>query len=175
MWAKHKQAGFTIVELLIVIVVIGILAAITIVSYSGIQNRGYDVTIQSDLRNLANKIMMYQAEFSKYPESGSKSGDSTRFANLGNFRVSKGAYDTVGDSNLYYCDGLKGGQNTYVLLARSKSGVVFLYGSATGPQTLPNNTNLYSYCRGGWDASTDGYSYGYNVNPIYLWFSWTNG
>ena len=36
---KHFRAGFTIVELLIVIVVIGILAALTIVSYNGIQER----------------------------------------------------------------------------------------------------------------------------------------
>ena len=36
---KTKQSGFTIVELLIVIVVIAILAAITIVAYNGIQNR----------------------------------------------------------------------------------------------------------------------------------------
>jgi prepilin-type N-terminal cleavage/methylation domain-containing protein len=36
---KEKQTGFTIVELLIVIVVIGILAAITIVAYNGIQER----------------------------------------------------------------------------------------------------------------------------------------
>ena len=35
MWAK--QAGFTIVELLIVIVVIAILAAITIVAYNNVQ------------------------------------------------------------------------------------------------------------------------------------------
>lgn len=39
MWAKNKNSGFTIVELLIVIVVIGILAAITIVAYNGIQER----------------------------------------------------------------------------------------------------------------------------------------
>jgi prepilin-type N-terminal cleavage/methylation domain-containing protein len=37
-WAK-KQTGFTIVELLIVIVVIAILAAITIIAYNGIQQR----------------------------------------------------------------------------------------------------------------------------------------
>ena len=36
---KKTKSGFTIVELLIVIVVIGILAAITIVAYNGIQSR----------------------------------------------------------------------------------------------------------------------------------------
>lgn len=36
-----KESGFTIVELLVVIVVIGILAAITIVSYTGITARSY--------------------------------------------------------------------------------------------------------------------------------------
>ena len=36
---SEKQKGFTIVELLIVIVIIGILAAITIVAYNGIQQR----------------------------------------------------------------------------------------------------------------------------------------
>lgn len=42
---KNKN-GFTIVELLIVIVVIGILAAITIVAYNGIQNRAQDTKIK---------------------------------------------------------------------------------------------------------------------------------
>ncbi|MDB5165339.1 MAG: Fimbrial protein, partial [Candidatus Saccharibacteria bacterium] len=44
-----KQRGFTIVELLIVIVVIGILAAITIVAYNGIQNRARVSSVNSAL------------------------------------------------------------------------------------------------------------------------------
>ena len=54
MWAKNKQqSGFTIVELLIVIVVIGILAAITIVSFNGVQNRARLAALQSDLESAA--------------------------------------------------------------------------------------------------------------------------
>ena len=43
---KNKQFGFTIVELLIVIVIIGILAAITVVAYNGIQNRANNTKTQ---------------------------------------------------------------------------------------------------------------------------------
>ena len=51
-----KQTGFTIVELLIVIVVIGILATITIVAFNGIQNRARQLKIDSDMRNLKTAI-----------------------------------------------------------------------------------------------------------------------
>lgn len=47
------ERGFTIVELLIVIVVIGILAAITMVAYGSIQNRAKAAQYQSDASNLA--------------------------------------------------------------------------------------------------------------------------
>lgn len=53
-----KSHGFTIVELLIVIVVIGILAAITIVSFSGIQDRAHDVRRKSDLATISKTILI---------------------------------------------------------------------------------------------------------------------
>lgn len=67
-WArKQKQTGFTIVELLIVIVVIGVLAAIVIVAYNGIQNRARIATVTADLNNSYKKLLAYQIDNSAYP------------------------------------------------------------------------------------------------------------
>jgi general secretion pathway protein G len=58
----RPQSGFTIVELLIVIVVIGILAAITIVAYNGIQSRARETSLRSDLTNIAKQLEMYHVD-----------------------------------------------------------------------------------------------------------------
>ncbi|HEX7483635.1 MAG TPA: prepilin-type N-terminal cleavage/methylation domain-containing protein [Candidatus Saccharimonadales bacterium] len=55
---KNKQIGFTIVELLVVIVIIGILAGITIVAYNGIQQRARVSTAQTDMRNLHQSMTL---------------------------------------------------------------------------------------------------------------------
>jgi len=55
----NKKTGFTIVELLIVVVVIAILAAITVVAYNGIQNRAKQSAVQSALSQATKKIMLY--------------------------------------------------------------------------------------------------------------------
>lgn len=75
---NQKRYGFTIVELLIVIVVIGILAVITIVSYSGISQRARSATLESDLANASKQLKLFQAEYDNYPETISCSiADST--------------------------------------------------------------------------------------------------
>jgi len=62
-----KQIGFTIVELLVVIVVIGILAAITIVSYTGISAKATTASIKSDLTSASTQLKLYYTTYSSYP------------------------------------------------------------------------------------------------------------
>ncbi len=58
---KDKESGFTIVELLIVIVIIGILATLVIVSYNGIQNRAKKIQNQTDAQAITKKAEAYAA------------------------------------------------------------------------------------------------------------------
>jgi prepilin-type N-terminal cleavage/methylation domain-containing protein len=62
-----KDRGFTIVELLIVIVVIAILAAITIVAYNGVQKRANASATKSGANILQKKVEAYNAIQSSYP------------------------------------------------------------------------------------------------------------
>ena len=71
MTKQTKARGFTIVELLIVIVIIAILAAITIVAYNGIQNRARTSAAQAAASALAKKAETYYAENSQYPNTTS--------------------------------------------------------------------------------------------------------
>lgn len=66
---KQSQKGFTIVELLIVIVVIAILAAITIVAFNGINDRAIATSLQSDLNNATKTLKLYQVDYGSYPTS----------------------------------------------------------------------------------------------------------
>lgn len=61
--------GFTIVELLIVIVVIGILAATSIVAYNGIQDRAKQAAAKSDVASAIKNIEAYAVTEGTYPES----------------------------------------------------------------------------------------------------------
>lgn len=74
-----SRSGFTIVELLVVIVVIGILASITIVSYSGITQRANTTSAQSTAQIVVQKAEVYNAEIGNYPYAASDlTGDSSK-------------------------------------------------------------------------------------------------
>src|SRR5690606_27269127 len=66
---KHKKSGFTIVELLIVVVVIAVLATITVVAYTNLQERARTSAADSTLTQAAKKLALYKAEQESYPAS----------------------------------------------------------------------------------------------------------
>ena len=76
----NKQKGFTIIELLIVIVIIAILSAIVIVAYTGIQQRDRVAVLQSDLNNASTQLGIDNVNNSTYPatESAANGGQGLK-------------------------------------------------------------------------------------------------
>lgn len=66
---KQKTSGFTIVELLIVIVIIGILAGLVITTFVGIQQRARNSERQTDINSIASQLEGYFAKNSGYPDN----------------------------------------------------------------------------------------------------------
>lgn len=78
----NKRKGFTIVELLIVIVVIGILAAITIVAFNGIQVRAENTKNISAVNQTTKLLKLYKEINGDYPtHSGSMACIGTGYEN----------------------------------------------------------------------------------------------
>ncbi|MFV0438918.1 MAG: type IV pilin protein [Desulfopila sp.] len=65
---KNNQKGFTLIELMIVVAIIGILAAIAIPQFASYRVRSQNKAAQSDVRNLATTLEAYYADYQEYPE-----------------------------------------------------------------------------------------------------------
>lgn len=65
----RSKSGFTLVELLIVIVVIAILAAISVVAYNGIQQRAYASQAAAAVDGAVKILEMYKIDNGDYPDS----------------------------------------------------------------------------------------------------------
>lgn len=134
-----KTKGFTIVELLIVIVVIAILAAITVVAYNGVQGRALDSRRLSDIKKIQQGIELYRIQNGVFPPVANTADWETSHVAGSNFlnplvtsgTMSAVPLDPVNDSTSYYryyrydpstthhCDPAKG--RYYVLQVRKTS------------------------------------------------------
>ncbi len=115
------KAGFTIVELLIVVVVIGILAAVTILSYTGISVKAHQTTLASDAHGAATVMGTDNVTNGAYASS-----EST--ANAG-----KGLPKSPGTSYSFHSDG-----TSYCITVNSSfSGVNSYYITSESPSPTP--------------------------------------
>ena len=147
---KRTQQGFTIVELLIVIVVIGILAALVITTYNGIQQKGRNTERTTDLKAVQGQLEAYYAQNGAYPATtnlGTTSATNVTFiqasmkgldkealrdpkGTAGDFSlvsgttatVTKYAYSVTADDGTTACTAAAGDCTKYVLTAKQEGG-----------------------------------------------------
>lgn len=193
---RGARRGFTIVELLIVVVVIAILAAVTIVSYAGITQRAKSAKIQQEVCQVANKIEEYYATNGVYPKTQS----TTLTAGGGSVRVDanctspesalvyKGS-DWVPDINtpLPQSDGStgsRGDRGCYVYQSDGTSYILSAWNMAPAAQTgtmyrrvgfreisnqqyyLCNHPNIGGANASPYDITRDMYKYSYTITNI---------
>ena len=86
-WAK-KQKGFTIVELLVVIVVMVILATIIGVAYSSVQKQALEASLKSDLSNIADRLVLDSLKLKQFPATleDANGGKGVEVSNGATFR-----------------------------------------------------------------------------------------
>jgi general secretion pathway protein G len=70
---NHKK-GFTLVELLVVMAILGILTVITLANFRTSQIKGRDAQRKSDLRQIANALEAYFNDHSQYPDATATGG-----------------------------------------------------------------------------------------------------
>lgn len=172
---KLNSSAFTLVEMLIVIVIIGIIAAISVMSYSGIMSRVHDSAVQSDLSSLNKKLQTAYVSNDDY-----RWNVSPTIA----MKVSKGSYaiSPKTNLNLVYCYSMDD-SSIYSIIAMSKSGNAFYASSESGGVVAFTGTwsatSSYNTC------ASLGSSIGLTFSNTYTgyssqdttsgpWRSWTN-
>lgn len=71
---KRKNAGFTLIEIMVVIAILGILASLGVGSYFSSQKKSRDSRRKADLRNVATALETYFNDFNGYPDDDGSGG-----------------------------------------------------------------------------------------------------
>jgi len=97
----NSEAGFTLIELVIVIVVLGILMSMAVPALSGVKNKADTVVAKADLHNIMQSLEMYYLDEGEYPAQSTKADLTTIASDLDdlNIKNSAASYDYVTDAS----------------------------------------------------------------------------
>ena len=134
---KTTKKGFTIVELLIVIVVIGILASITVVAYNGVQKRAQNSAIMSEFRAWKQAFALYKASTGSYPAMP----DNTHYCLGTGFPTGKCRDYLANNANTYTEAGSTGLMSQLREIVRISSAPKYPINGTVGPYVTFNQSN----------------------------------
>lgn len=140
--------GFTIVDLLIAIAAIATLGIISVVEYSNIRDRTYDVAVQNDLLGIGQSIVEYQKANGALPSDASDLGSM-------DLKVVANAYGSGysdNNFNMAYCAAPNG--KSFVLIAASKTGNVFKFERGVTRDGNGPMTDLEAVCANNGQSSS---------------------
>jgi len=129
----NSEAGFTLIELVIVIVVLGILMSMAVPALSGVKNKADTAVAKADLHNIMQSLEMYYLDEGEYPAQVTKGDMETVAANLDelNIKNEASAYDYVTDTD--------SGAQKYLISYEAASDEFYYIStdesSLTGPET----------------------------------------
>ena len=134
---KNKSKGFTIVELLIVIVVIGILATLVLVTFTGIQQKARDSKRKTDLGAVQAALETYYSSNNTYPTLAHLQSSSWLSSNLKGFDAAA-LQDPKGASNSTVGSSTSATQYGYVVTAAD--------GTLASPTTCDDGSSASNPC-----------------------------
>lgn len=128
---KRRAAGFTIVEILIIIVVIGILASITVLSFNGIQQQSREAGIKSDLEVAVARIDRYRSDKGEYPPVTGGSDVALREANI---EIQRSLY-SLDRENYLYC--VSADVQSYAFVVRGINNLTYIKSTTKSFERFP--------------------------------------
>ena len=146
---KHKNKGFTLIEMAIVLLIIGVLVGIMLRNIGGQTALSRDTRRSFDLRNTTVYLSSYFARFGRYPTS-------TTWTDLENVLKGAGITDKLprdpsgGDYKYFYCSSVSGAPPTHAVLGAqfelSISEAPRLWDNAITSTSWTCNVNISTEC-----------------------------
>ncbi len=140
-----SKSGFTIVEILIVIIIIGILASVSVFAYNGVQNRGTRNAAEANLRQNFDKIATWTAD------NGAPPANTTELISV-KLQTNKKFYSN-GTNSYVFCRT----STQYALIAATMAGDQMIFSSNNGLKDISAanwGTSVNTRCSNNLSGST---------------------